>query len=864
MPTLRAAVDFDPHLLRAFRRFSFHASVVVMLLAGLVILGWWRNIPALKSVLPGLVAMNPLTAVAFMLGSVSLTIVSSHTDRAPVRMLGQVAALLVALIGLTRLCDYLFEWKLGIDELLFNAALERDELFGLPNRMAPNTALNFVLSGIALAAVDHPVARRLYLVETLAFVSGMIAFQAIVGYAYSTRELYRIASFIPMAFNTAIAFLLLSTGVLCARADRGLMSVLATKGAGGMMARRFLPVAVTLLIVIGWLRILGERHGLYGLDYGVAFFATVTVVLIGFTIWWTAASLNRIEGARRRAEQQQLDLASTAIQSASEGIVIADRNGRIVSVNPAFVAMSGYPDTEFLGKNLRAYETPSVDEKTDLARSEIVRMVGHWQGEIWLRTKTDDPLPSLMTVRTVRDDSGDVSHYLTIFKDLSQHKRDEARLEFLSNHDPLTNLANRKRLLEWLENALGRARFAEGVVRVLLINLDQFHKINDSLGNPAGDLMLQAVAQRLARGVREREMVACLGGDQFALLLEGGERTEAVAQRILDLFTEPFLVVGQLLRQSASIGIAFFPQDGTDPQTLLKNAEAALRESKAQGGNTYRYFSADMNEAALAHLLMRHDLHHAIERQEFFLVYQPRIALASGRITGVEALIRWQSPQRGLVNPAHFIPIAEESGLIVPIGEWVNGAAIKQIKAWSDSGISPARMAINLSAHQFRRKGLAEHLAALLEKHSVPASCIELEITESMAMSNPAKTKAILSGLKQLGVSIAIDDFGTGHSSLAYLKRFPIDYLKIDQSFIAGVPDDPTDVGITRSIIALARSLDLAVIAEGVETEAQRQFLLSEQCDEMQGYLFSKPRPAAELEAILASSRLILQTLKQC
>ncbi len=856
MPTARAA-DLDPDLLRAFERFSFIAGVIVMLLAGLVILGWWNDVPSLKSGLPGLVSMNPLTAVAFMLGSVSLVIVTLPAAQAPVRIFGRGAALIVAAIGASKLGDYAFGWNCGFDELLFNAALQRDELIGLPNRMAPNTALNFVLSGIALVAVDHPVARRFHVVESLAFLTGVIALQAIIGYAYGTRELYRVASFIPMAFNTAVAFALLSAGIVCARPGRRFMAVLTGTGSGSIMARRFLPVSVGLLLLIGWLRVLGERHGLYGLEFGVAFFATVTVILLTFTIWWTAVSLNRTERARRRAEQQQLDLASTAIQSASEGIVIADRNERIVSVNPAFVAMTGYADTEFLGKNLRAYETPSVDEETDLARSAILRVIGHWQGEIWLRTKTDDPLPSLMTVRTVRDDSGDISHYLTIFKDLSQHKRDEARLEFLSNHDPLTNLANRKRLLQWLENALSRARFAEGVVRVLLINLDRFHKINDSLGNPAGDLMLQAVAQRLARGMRDREMVACLGGDQFALLLEGGGKTEAIAQRILDMFSEPFLIVGQLLRQSASIGIAFYPQDGTDPQTLLKNAEAALRESKAQGGNTYRYFSADMNEAALAHLLMRHDLHQAIEREEFFLVYQPRIALASGKITGVEALIRWQSPQRGLVSPAHFIPIAEESGLIVPIGEWVNGAAIKQIKAWSGAGISPARMAINLSAHQFRRKGLAEHLAALLEKYSVPASCIELEITESMAMDNPAKTKAILSGLKELGVSIAIDDFGTGHSSLAYLKRFPIDYLKIDQSFIAGVPDDPTDVGITRSIIALARSLDLAVIAEGVETEAQREFLLSEQCDEMQGYLFSKPRPAAELEALLRHSSLV-------
>lgn len=862
MAPVAGVAEFDPHLLRTFRRFSFRASAVVMLLAGFVVLGWWKDIAALKSVVPGMVSMNPLTAIAFMLGGASLATVSSQTDRKRARMAGHGLALLVTAIGVTRLLDYLFQWNLGFDESLFRADLERDEHLGLPNRMAPNTALCFMLSGIALAFLDHPVVRRFHIAETLTLVSAVIAVQAIIGYAYSTHELYRVASFIPMALNTAVAFALLCAGILCARPDRGIMAVLTSSGAGSIMARRFLPVVVSLLLVIGWFRVLGQRLGFYGPEFGAAFFATVSIVLLGFTIWWAAASLNRTERARRRAEQQQLLLASSAIESATEGIVIADRDNRILSVNPAFTALSGHAEVELLGRDLRAYEARSELVQIDPTRREVLHDTGYWQGESWLRAKTGDFLPNLMTVGAVRDEFEQITHYITIFKDLSQYKRDQARLEFLAHHDPLTNLANRKRLLEWLDTALAHARFAEGMVKVLLINLDHFHKINDSLGNPAGDLVLQAVARRLSRGLREREMVACLGGDQFAILLEGVTNTDAAARRILDLFVEPFPIVGRDLRMSASIGISCFPQDGKDSQTLLKNAEAAIRQAKEQGGDSYRYFSADMNEAALAQLLMRHDLHQAIERGEFFLVYQPRIALASGQITGVEALIRWNCPQRGIVSPAHFIPIAEDSGLIEPIGEWVNSTAIKQLKAWFNAGIQPARMAINLSARQFRREGLADRIAALLTRNAVAASCIELEITESMTMDDPDRTKAILSELKELGVAIAIDDFGTGYSSLAYLKNFPIDYLKIDQSFIGGLPDDPSDVGITRSIIALAKSLELGVIAEGVETEAQRDFLLRERCDEMQGYLFSKPKPAVELEDLLASSQVRKRALR--
>lgn len=854
MSPVADVAEFEPNLLDRFRRFSFRASVVVTLLACGVLVGWWQDIAALKSMVPGTVAMNPLTALAFILSGVSLAIASSRSVSKRARMAGRGLGLLVTAIGATRLFDYLFNWNLGLDALLFPLRLAHDTHLGFPNRMAPNTALCFVLSGTSLIFLDRSAARRFQVAEALTLVAAMIAALAVVGYAYSALELYRVASFIPMALNTAVAFALLCAGILCARPERGITAVLTSKGAGSIMARRILPVGVSLLLVIGWLAVLGQRQGFYGLEFGSAFFATASIVLLSLTVWWTATSLNRTETARRREEQQRLVLASRAMESATESIVIADRDGRILSVNPAFTLLTGHAEAEVLGKDLRKYEARPDDAAYDHSRNQALRDAGYWQGETWLRAKTGELLPNLMTISTVRDEFKQNTHFVTFFKDLSQYKRDQARLEFLAHHDPLTHLANRERFLELLHASLARAGSNPGIVNVLLINLDRFHAINDSLGNPAGDLVLQSVARRLSERARQREQVASLGGNSFAVLIESVADTAKAAERYINMVAEPFSIVGYELRLSASIGIACHPQDGEEPQTLLKNAEAAMRGAKQQGGNSYRYFSTEMNDAALEQLLVRQDLHRAIEREEFFLAYQPRISLASGRITGVEALIRWQHPQRGLVSPAHFITIAEDSGLIEPIGEWVNSTAIRQLKTWLDSGIAPTRMAINLSARQFRRDTLVDRFAELLARNKIAPELIEIEITESMAMDDPAKTKAILSSLKELGVAISIDDFGTGHSSLSYLKSFPIDYLKIDQSFIRGIPADASDIGITRSIIALAKSLDLGVIAEGVETEAQKSFLIGEGCDEMQGYLFSKPRRANELLELLMRS----------
>jgi diguanylate cyclase (GGDEF)-like protein len=393
------------------------------------------------------------------------------------------------------------------------------------------------------------------------------------------------------------------------------------------------------------------------------------------------------------------------------------------------------------------------------------------------------------------------------------------------------------------------------MLAVVLLDLDHFKTINDSLGHATGDLLLEAVAVRLAARVRETDTVARLGGDEFALLLDdtkGPQAAAVVGRALIDALAAPFELVGHQLYVTASLGVACYPQDGSDAESLLKNADTAMYGAKAEGRNNCRFFSQEMNARALETLVLGTSLRLALQRDELFLHYQPQYRLASGLPTGVEALLRWRHPEHGLVPPSRFIPLAEESGLIEPIGEWVLRTACRQMRAWRDAGLPLQRVAVNLSARQFRHPDLLQHVADVLDETGLAARHLELEVTESMVMQHPEDAAAVLAQLKATGITIAIDDFGTGYSSLSYLKRLPIDILKIDQSFVRGVPQDADDVAIIRAIIAMAKSLKLGLIAEGIEDADQRAFLEREGCEVGQGYLFSRPAAADAIERLLA------------
>lgn len=432
-------------------------------------------------------------------------------------------------------------------------------------------------------------------------------------------------------------------------------------------------------------------------------------------------------------------------------------------------------------------------------------------------------------------------------------------MRHLAQHDALTGLPNRILLEDRIEQSLLQSTRHDLQVALLFIDLDRFKVINDILGHAVGDELLSAVARRLQTCVRAEDTVARQGGDEFVIVvpnIDHAEDAAQVAQQVVTAMAAPFLVRGYELHVMPSIGISTYPADGENVQTLMKNADTAMYDAKKSGGNGYQFYAARMNESAFERLLMENDLRRALERNKFVLHYQPQVEIATGRLVGVEALLRWQHPERGLVAPGMFIPLAEETGLIVPIGAWVLGEACRQGIAWRRAGAPEFRMAVNISSRQFWRGNLLETLEQVLRDTGAPAAILDIELTESILVRHEAETVDLLKHLSKLGVMISIDDFSTGYSSLSYLKRFPIHKLKIDQSFVRDIHEDVDDAAITTAIIAMGRGLNLKVIAEGVETRGQLEFLYSLGCHEAQGYHIGRPVPAGELDAIAISGRL--------
>ena len=556
---------------------------------------------------------------------------------------------------------------------------------------------------------------------------------------------------------------------------------------------------------------------------------------------------------RLRSEEKLLQ-AAKVFESTMEGVVITGPDGDIVAVNPAFVDITGYPEVEALGKNPRIRKSGRHDHSFYQAMWASIIQTGSWRGEIWNRRKTGEIYPEWLTINTVKDETGKVVNYVGVFADISQLKRSEADLNYLAHHDPLTKLPNRLLLAARLEHAIQRAQRDGSLLAVLFIDLDRFKNINDSLGHPVGDNLLQIVAHRLGSGVRSEDTVARLGGDEFVVVLEGlGDISHAtdVAKLIMNNLAQPFELKGNAVFVTASIGISTYPADGRDGTTLLRNADAAMYRSKEEGRNTIRFYSAELTRTACERLTLESDLRRAIERQEFLLHFQPQVDISNGAVVGAEALVRWQHPKSGLSSPMCFIPLAEETGLILPLGNWVLRIACEQLRAWLARGLPAITIAVNLSPRQFQSLDLVRELRAILDSTGVPPQLIELEITESAIMERGQGVVAALRALKDLGVKLAIDDFGTGYSSLAYLRRFPIDTLKIDQSFMHDIPHDTGAMEIAATIIAMARNLHLQVLAEGVETIEQLAFLKDHGCDTYQGYIFSGPLTPAALESVL-------------
>ncbi|MES2878296.1 MAG: EAL domain-containing protein [Pseudomonadota bacterium] len=561
----------------------------------------------------------------------------------------------------------------------------------------------------------------------------------------------------------------------------------------------------------------------------------------------------------RKQVEENLHLMSRVFSNSGEAILITDANNRILAANQQFTNLTGYSQAEAIGKNpafLSSGDTPK-----EVYQEMWAALIAHdyWQGELWDRRKSGEPYPKRLSISVVRDVTGKIVNYIGSFEDITNRKAAEEKIRHLAHHDALTGLPNRFSLYERMDQGIAFARRFEKSLAVMLIDLDRFKSINDTLGHTIGDQLLIQVAKRLERSVRDSDIVARLGGDEFVIVLSGVDRNADVAEiagNIVDHIAAPFIIAGHQLRTSPSIGICFYPDDACEISELIKNADIAMYHAKAAGRCNYQFYTEKMRTDITQRVTVEHELEVALRGGQFVLHYQPQIDLRSGRVVGVEALVRWQHPSRGLVFPGDFITLAEETGLIIPLGKWVLEEACQQLKYWRAAGLVDLHLSVNLSPIQFQDENLPDLIRQAVQASGLPARYLHLEITESMAMRNPEENIVMMKALTHIGVKLAMDDFGTGYSSLAYLKLFPLDILKIDRSFVKDIETDENDAAICEMTMLLAQKLGMQVVAEGVETKAQLEFLARIGCQWIQGYLFSKPLAADLIQEFIEGFRL--------
>jgi diguanylate cyclase (GGDEF)-like protein/PAS domain S-box-containing protein len=552
---------------------------------------------------------------------------------------------------------------------------------------------------------------------------------------------------------------------------------------------------------------------------------------------------------------QQQKLAARVFESGQEAIFITDASGRIIDANASFEILTGFSRAETIGQTPKFLASGRHDSDFYTAMYATLQATGNWSGEVWNRRKDGSIFPEWQTISAVHNAQGEVTHYISSFTDISERKHAEARLRHMADYDALTGLPNRRLLSERATQVIASVQRAKQRMAIMFLDLDHFKNINDSLGHAAGDLLLTSIAERLRSSVRAEDTVSRIGGDEFIILLaeiENPEDAGHVAKKLLASLRRPLELANRQIEVTSSLGIAIYPEDGADVGSLLKNADTAMYHAKEQGRNNFQFFTAELNARTEARFAKEVALRRALEQGELRLHYQPQIALKSDRIVGCEALVRWQHPEQGLLAPGHFIELAEECGLIENIGNWVLNEACRQGAAWLAAGLPIKRIGVNVSPFQLRKADFIDVVSQALAAHDFPANSLELEITESMLVDHSEHLAELFNQLQDLGVQIALDDFGTGYSNLSYLKRFPLNRLKIDRSFVSDIPHDALDATLTMAVIGLADNFGLGVIAEGVETEEQLEFLRGLDCDEVQGFLFHQPMPGEQMTRLLS------------
>lgn len=561
-----------------------------------------------------------------------------------------------------------------------------------------------------------------------------------------------------------------------------------------------------------------------------------------------------IDISDRKESELKLQLLARLFEQSSEGLLITNSQQQVVMVNQAFCNISGYRPEEVVGKDPKLLSSGKHDKAFYQKMWQAIQQQGVWKGEIWNRRKDGTLYPEWLSISKIDGPEPGEIYYVGLFSDITQYKEDEAQIRFLAQYDALTSLPNRALLMDRTEQALAIAKAQQQALALLFIDVDRFKQINDSLGHQVGDQLLILIAQRLATLCRPEDTLCRLSSDEFVLLRPhtDGDQAAQLAEQILPLMLTPYQVSGQELVLSASIGIALYPEDGQHFHELYRHADIAMYRAKEKGRNTYCFFTSEMQRYHARHLLLENALRRAIDNNELSLVYQPQYSLQQQKLIGFEALLRWQHPELGFVSPGEFIPLAERSGLVIPLGEWVLKTALAERAAWQQLTSSELTVAVNLSPVQFRQPGLLTLINAQLQAHQLSAAALELEITESAMVEDPAQAASLLDAFRHRGLRIAVDDFGTGYSSLSYLKRFALNKLKIDQSFIRDLLADADDRAIVQAIISMANSLELETIAEGVETAEQQALLQQLGCQAIQGYHYGKPMQATAAREMIS------------
>lgn len=559
---------------------------------------------------------------------------------------------------------------------------------------------------------------------------------------------------------------------------------------------------------------------------------------------------------RWRETEAQLGMQAKALEATANGIIITNRDGIISWANPAFIKMAGFDADDVVGRSATTLKADAGDDPLADAIAYLAAMNETWKGRVVNRRKDGSLYTAEQTTTPIRDATGRLSHFVTVFEDISERLKAEDELVRLSEYDVLTGLPNRGVFMDRLKLAIDRAARAEAAVAVMVMDLDNFRSVNNTLGHDVGDALLRAVTHRVQKITRTTDTLSRLGGDDFGILLEDVTDMAAASRTvrsIVNAFHEPVEVNGRSIEVTVSVGIAAYPKDDTDPLSLLRQAELAMYQAKSEGRDAFRYFDKEMDADIRRRVRIETDLRHAVDQNQLWLAYQPQLDLASGRIVGAEALIRWNHPERGLVSPGEFIPVAEASGLILPIGDWIIEEICRQRQIWQVLGLPELRLGFNVSGVQFRQRNLFEQVTSALQRSGLSPSSLDIEITETVAMEGAGRVQENVDQLTAAGVSMSMDDFGTGYSSLSNLQAFPVCRLKIDGSFVRGIGRTRDDEKIVEAVVRLGQSLGLTVVAEGVETLEQLRFLKERACDEIQGYWLSKPLPPTEFRRFVES-----------